>query len=232
MRKNFCLTEQVALDKKGINVNSTNEETDSNSSDPSLLGFYMSFGDLMVILCCFFVLMHSISRVDTGSFEKIRTQFTGTVKGSLVDLHRRIRKVSRSLKDVSISLDSDGLRINLETAALFEVRSAVLRRGALAPLDRILAIVKNTRYQLDVEGHTDDQNLYHKKGGLVETNWSLSGLRASTVVHHLLQLGFDEKRIRIVGYASNRPRIKVARKKGASLDRARQANRRVSLLIH
>lgn len=203
--------------------------------DPEQLGassFYMSFGDLMVILCCFFVLIHSISKVDVGSFERVRTELTGVSAGSLVELAEDLKEIAKTIEDVNISYDSDGVRINMETTALFEVSSAVVREDGLVPLGPILMRVKGTKYILDVEGHTDDQGLYRYRDKLLETNWSLSGLRASSVVHHLIKLGFSEDRLRIVGYAATRPKVSVSGIEGDELDRARAANRRVSILVH
>lgn len=194
--------------------------------------FYMSFGDLMVILCCFFVLMHSISKVDKGSFERLRTEFTGSSENSLVELAETLTDMTKDMKEVSISFDKDGVRINMESAALFESSSAVLKSGALVQLKPIIEELKATSYTIDVEGHTDDQGLYRYRDKLLETNWSLSGLRASTVVHHLLEMGLQEDRLRIIGYASNHPAIPVTGKEGDELEKARAANRRVSLLVH
>lgn len=194
--------------------------------------FYMSFGDLMVILCCFFVLMHSISKVDKGSFERLRTEFTGNSENSLVELSETLTEMTKDMKEISVSFDADGVRINMESAALFESSSAILKGGALTQLKPIIQKLLSTDYIIDVEGHTDDQGLYRYRDKLLETNWSLSGLRASTVVHHLLEMGLQENRLRIIGYASNHPAISISGKEGDELEKARAANRRVSLLVH
>ena len=41
--------------------------------EKGLDSFYVSFGDLMVILCVFFVMLLSMSKIDVGSFEKIKS---------------------------------------------------------------------------------------------------------------------------------------------------------------
>ncbi|MFK7824076.1 MAG: flagellar motor protein MotB [Oligoflexales bacterium] len=208
------------------------ELVDRDREELGASSFYMSFGDLMVILCCFFVLIHSISKVDVGSFERVRTELTGVSAGSLVELADDLKDIAKDIKDVNISYDSDGVRINMETTALFEVSSAIVREDGLAPLGPILSRIKGTKYILDVEGHTDDQGLYRYREKLLETNWSLSGLRASSVLHHLIAFGFEENRLRIVGYAATRPKVSIAGKKDKRLEQARAANRRVSILVH
>ena len=180
-----------------------------SSQDEAAQIFYMSFGDLMVILCCFFVIIHSMSQVDRGSFERIRTEFTGNSAGSLVSLEKELQEIAVNIPKVNITYDKDGVRINMDSAALFESGSAVLKDGALDDLEQILLHVRETQYTVDIEGHTDDLNFYRQtEEGLIETNWSLSGARASTVVLHLLGLGFAEGRVRIIGYAANRPKVK------------------------
>ena len=192
--------------------------------------FYLSFSDLMVLLCVFFIMLVSISKIETFSFEQIKTSFTGSTRGTLAALGKKLRGMSKH-KGVKISLDKDGLRLNLDVAALFKTASATLKKGGLRKIDPLLREIKKTNYTIDVEGHTDDRRLFHVTKGNIETNWSLSGRRASTVVLYLRRKGFAKKRLRVVGYASNRPIISTARKKGRALARARAQNRRVSLLV-
>jgi len=127
------------------------------------------------------------------------------------------------------------VRLDLDTGALFDTASARLKPNALDPLLPLLEIVSNSKYTIDVEGHTDDQSLYrfYSIDGerTLETNWSLSGRRASSVIHHLLEIGFEHHRVRLVGYASTRPLQETKGKKGEDLLNARSENRRVSLLI-
>ncbi len=193
--------------------------------------FYLSFSDLMVLLCVFFIMLVSISKIETFSFEKIKTSFTGSTRGTLEELGKKLQGMSQH-KGVRISLDKDGLRLDLEVTALFQTASATLKKNALRKIDLLLKEIRKTNYKIDVEGHTDDRNLYYvKKDNSIETNWSLSGRRASTVVLYLRKKGFAKKRLRVVGYASNKPITNIAGKSGRALARARAQNRRVSLLV-
>ena len=193
--------------------------------------FYLSFSDLMVLLCVFFIMLISISKIETFSFEQIKTSFSGSTRGTLAELGKKLKGMSKR-QGIKISLDKDGLRLNLEVAALFKTASATLKKGALRKIDPLLREIRKTNYTIDVEGHTDDRNLFYvKKDNSVETNWSLSGRRASTVVLYLMRKGFAKKRLRVVGYASNKPIVSIASKKGRRLAQARAQNRRVSLLV-
>ena len=206
------------------------EEGDSNP-------FYISLSDLMTLLCVFFIMLISISKIDIGSFEQVRTGFTGSNKGTLVELAANLKTIVEKdpgIPGVKVRLAKDGVRLDLDTAALFDTGSAALKNNALAPLAPILKVLQKTKYSIDVEGHTDDVPLYHKdkQKEEIETNWSLSGRRASSVVHHLLAFGFHEKMVRIVGYADTMPIADPTKKQGKDLEMARSENRRVSLLIH
>ena len=193
--------------------------------------FYLSFSDLMVLLCVFFIMLISISKIETFSFEQIKTSFTGSTRDTLKELEEKLQGMSKQ-KGVEISLDKDGLRLNLAVATLFKTASATMRKNALRKIDPLLKEIRKTDYMIDVEGHTDDRNLYYvKKDNSVETNWSLSGRRASTVVLYMRRKGFAKKRLRVVGYASNKPITSIAGKTGRALARARAQNRRVSLLV-
>ena len=60
----------------------TRVDTESGSLSP----FYVSFSDLMVLLCVFFVMLLGMSKIDTGTFEKLKAGFSGTDKGTLMEL--------------------------------------------------------------------------------------------------------------------------------------------------
>ncbi|MDE3269155.1 MAG: OmpA family protein [Pseudomonadota bacterium] len=193
--------------------------------------FYLSFSDLMVLLCVFFIMLISISKIDTFPFEQIKTTLTGSSKDTLVALAEKLQTLAKD-KGVAVHLDKDGIRLNLEVAALFETASARLKRHALRRIHPLLQEIRRSKYNIDVEGHTDDRSFYAvSTDGDIETNWSLSGKRASTVVRYLMRLGFNKKRLRVVGYASNKPISDIANKTGLKLAQARAQNRRVSLLV-
>lgn len=210
----------------------------SDTQENALSSFYVSLADLMTLLLVFFLMLVSMSKIDTGSYEVIRSGFRGSTKGTLVELAARLRKMVEEkpgIPGVKVHMAPDGVRLDLDTGALFETGKASLRPGALEPIMPLLAEVLATAYMIDVEGHTDDVTLhrYYKVDDErnLETNWSLSGRRASSVVHHLLEMGFKEPRLRLVGYASTRPLASTEGKSNEDLARARAENRRVSLLV-
>ena len=197
--------------------------------------FFISLSDLMILLCVFFIMIVSVSKVEQGSFEKVRTAFQGPSKDTLVALTERLDQIITErpgIPGVQVRLAPDGVRLDLDTAALFDIASSVIRPGSLERFEPLWPLILATSYRIDVEGHSDDQPFFRRSGLEVETNWSLSGRRASSVLHRLREVGFGPERLRIVGYADTRPKLSVQGLEGEELDRARAENRRVSILIH
>jgi chemotaxis protein MotB len=202
--------------------------------DEGLDSFYISFGDLMVILCVFLVMLLTMSKIDIGSFEKIKSVMTGRTNDTLVELTSSLKKIvegTPGIPGATVHLAKDGVRVDLDTAVLFAPGSAVIKDDAMASLEPLLKEIIKTKYHIDVEGHTDDVPYYRVVDGETETNWSLSGKRAGSVILHLRSMGFASGRLRAVGYADTRPVVDIKGKTGAELENARARNRRVSLLI-
>lgn len=212
----------------------TLDELTAEPDEGGIDSFYISFGDVMVILCVFLLMLLSMSKIDIGSFEKIKSVMTGRTDNTLVELAAVLKEIiegTPGIPGASVHLANDGVRVHLDTAVLFAPGSAVIKSDALESLAPLLNEILETEYRIDVEGHTDDVPYYRVVDGEVETNWSLSGKRASSVILHLRSLGFSPDRLRAVGYADTRPLVKVSGKTGAELENARARNRRVSLLI-
>ena len=210
------------------------EQLSVEEDEGGLDSFYISFGDLMVILCVFFVMLLTMSKIDIGSFEKIKSVMTGTTDNTLVELTGSLKDIiegTPGIPGASVHLAKDGVRVDLDTGVLFPPGRAVIKGEALDSIEPLLREILKTDYLIDVEGHTDDVPYYRVIDGETETNWSLSGKRASSVILHLQTLGFSSLRLRAVGYAHTRSVVDVNGKTGFELEQARARNRRVSLLI-
>lgn len=191
----------------------------------------ISYADLMTTVAVFFVMLLSMSDIRTGKFDQLRSGFSGNNSGTLVELAQDLNRIVGKSEGVSIYVADDGVRMDLDSAALFDTGKAVLRDNSLGRLDPVFRRLLKTSYRLDIEGHTDDRGFYERFGEEIATNWSLSGRRASSVALYLLDFGFDESRLRIVGYAANRPKFTVDGLRGSRLDAARSGNRRVTILV-
>lgn len=159
---------------------------------------------------------------------------TGKTDNTLVELTTSLNEIiegTPGIPGASVHLAKDGVRVDLDTGVLFAPGKAVIKDEALNAIAPLLKEILKTDYLIDVEGHTDDVPLYKRKGDEIETNWSLSGKRASSVILHLRSYGFTASRLRAVGYAHTRAVVNIKGKIGAERENARARNRRVSLLI-
>lgn len=212
----------------------TLDQLTTEVDDGGIDSFYISFGDVMVILCVFLLMLLSMSKIDIGSFERIKSIMTGRTDNTLVELADSLKHIvegTPGIPGASVQLANDGVRVDLDTAVLFAPGSAVVKDDALASLAPLVTQILETEYRVDVEGHTDDVPYYRIVDGETDTNWSLSGKRAGSVILYLRSLGFSPDRLRAVGYADTRPVVAVSGITGAELENARARNRRVSLLI-
>lgn len=113
--------------------------------------------------------------------------------------------LSSALNDNLISLETrqDRVLIRINEQASFASAGASLKPGFVPVLDRIANALADINAQFVVAGHTDDVPL---RAGLYRSNWDLSGARATSVVHALLQHpGLNADQFRIEAYADTQP---------------------------
>lgn len=124
----------------------------------------------------------------------------------------------------SLRHDALGVRMSLAASSFFPSGSAKLKREALPTLDKIGSILKDLRYKLLIEGHTDDQPL--SKESPFESNWELSSARATQVIRYFEKLhGISPKRMAAMSYADQKPIVPN------NSEENRAKNRRIEILI-
>jgi chemotaxis protein MotB len=145
------------------------------------------------------------------------------------DLERIHKELEQTLSNqvathtVSIHMGRDGLVISLREAGFFTSGSASPKPESLPTLRQIAAALGQTRYDLRVEGHTDNIPIHT---GEFDSNWELSTARATRIARLFLDFkALPPDRISAAGYAQFHP--------VASNDTAegRSENRRVDLVV-
>jgi chemotaxis protein MotB len=127
-------------------------------------------------------------------------------------------KVTHDERGLVISLASDAFfgpasaRINIE-----ETRDILLRLGTFLASDEL----RGRKFR--IEGHTDQVDV--DPAGPWESNWELSTARSINVLHYLADIGVDEQRFQVAGFADTMP---VATNDTAE---GRAYNRRVDIII-
>ncbi len=119
--------------------------------------------------------------------------------------------------------DAVGVRIQLAAAKIFLSGSADLINGATSSLDKLGAILRDSKRKIIVEGHTDDEPIRTSR---FPSNWDLSAARATKIVRYLNSRGkIPASRFTVVAYADQRP----AHPNTSEENRAK--NRRIEILL-
>jgi chemotaxis protein MotB len=210
----------------------------------------VTFGDIMTLLMCFFVLLLSFSSMEAERFKivagQIRNAFgvertlqhteipAGTsVVGSSYGQATETKAILFEQIDalvgrrrleavVALELEKDGVRLDMRDALLFEPGSAALRDEAKPILDEVAEIMRLYGGRADVRGHTDDRPVL---GDHFESAWELSAARSAAVVRHIARSGIPEAHLTLSAFGASRPRSENYTEEG------RRKNRRVEIMI-
>jgi chemotaxis protein MotB len=127
-------------------------------------------------------------------------------------------RITHDERGLVISLASDSFfapasaRINIE-----ETRDILIRLGGMLNSDEL------SGRKFRIEGHTDSVDV--DPNGPWESNWELSTARAISVLHYLTDIGVDEKRFQVAGFADTMPIATNDTPEG------RAYNRRVDIIV-
>ena len=123
---------------------------------------------------------------------------------------------------VRVSQTSKGVDIEINASLLFASGDATLSPDSRRALQAIARVLKDQRYDLEVDGYTDDQPI---KSKFYPSNWELSAVRAGSVARELGDDGIPDDRLKVVGYGSNQPLSPNDTPEG------RARNRRVEIMV-
>lgn len=217
----------------------------SGGSDSSLR-WIVTYADMISLLMVLFLLLFSASQVQKEKLLAIseamrralhKDASTGASVGSALlstPGQRSVTSVSEALEEairamgldrsVSISTDERGTTLAVVDSIFFKPGSADLNVSSLRLLKEVAQFCKETKADLRVEGHTDNQPIENKNS--VRSNWQLSALRATNVVEFFIrEVGIDPRKISATGYADSRPLVPNT----TTENRAR--NRRIEIIL-
>jgi len=178
------------------------------------------------------VLFEKVPAVDSGTGGRLNDRgpvepFSESADNRLARIYDLSRQAvdADSIRDIArVDLAPDKtVRIILTGDLLFDSGRAELKDSARQALMRIIPLVAQTPYMINVVGHTDDLPIRTPE---FPSNWELSLFRASRVAHFLMQeTRLDENRFYVSGYGSTLP---VA---ANDTPEHRAANRRVEIIL-
>ena len=187
-----------------------------------------------------FALLISFSKPNKQKFDNVVNGMVETPKyqtkkeDGLKELAQKIKKEIRKKKlekSAMVKLDADGLAIELKDRLVFRSGSAKPSKSLQKEAAKVMKIISKSpkKYQITIEGHTDDAPLVgHRK---YSSNWDLSAARGISLLNHFASKGVNRSRMRVVAYADTRPKFPIQGLKGKRLRQARSGNRRVVIRI-
>jgi chemotaxis protein MotB len=194
----------------------------------------LPYVDVVSLLLAFLILALAMSKVNLHKFEMLSAALSHkSPPPSLDALKDKIDQMieARGLAgQVKTVVDDEGLRMELKNALLFESGQADITVPGRAAIDRVVSLLPtvDSRYQIAIEGHTDDAPIHTAR---FDSNWDLSSARAINVLKSFTAAGVTPQRLSAQGYADTRPAV-PPHGDGAVLAHARSENRRVVIRIH
>ncbi|MFC1490706.1 flagellar motor protein MotB [Candidatus Latescibacterota bacterium] len=223
-------------------------EKDSTGMVPA---YMLTYGDMMTLLLCFFVLLISISTMEVEKLKMAAASLKGAlsalpfqervVPSPIVPMRpakgaerkgrrsRAIAKLKKVIREnklekiIKVDEDAQGIHITIGDPALFDSGRAVIKETILPVLNQIVEVVHTGEEIIRVEGHTDNIPIHNAE---YDDNWELSIARSLSVIRYIrAQERIDPKRLRPVGCAEFHPVESNNTAEGRAL------NRRVEIFI-
>lgn len=210
----------------------------------------VSYSDLVTLLFAFFVVMYSVSQVNSEKYRVLASTLSQTFAGEVpanvqaqqplreseayndtppaLDTAAIAHQLQNSLlqrlaaEDIAVRATQDWVEIDLNANLLFDSASAEPNAEARQIFADVAAVLAQLPNPVEVSGHTDDRPINNAQ---FASNWELSSARATAVVHLLATGGLDPRRLAAVGYGEFRPVAPNSDEQG------RAQNRRVVLTV-
>jgi chemotaxis protein MotB len=210
----------------------------------------VTFGDMMSLLLCFFVLLLSFSTTEVVKFK----QAAGSLKEAfgmmktdpdhqmpqgdkmiatqvdlppalmaLVAIRAKAQKLTKNHAKLEMESGADWMRVKVPGDTLFDSGQTELKPEAHPLLDAIGDLINEYQGQVLIEGHTDNAL---PRSGEAMANYQLGANRAISVMQYLIvHNSIDKKNLVPMSFADTKPRETNA------LEEGRARNRRVEFVF-
>lgn len=177
----------------------------------------------------------SVSTKQQAAASEQRVQNSLSKQQARVQERQQLKEVAEKLKqdiqntgragNTTVSYESDGVHLNLDSSILFNSGSADLSDAVKQMLDKLVPDLKQVSSNpVIVAGYTD--NVPVSKRSKYASNWELSSARAVTVMRYFVSKGaISESNVSVQAYAENKP------KASNDTDEGKAQNRRVEIII-
>ncbi|MGM0443811.1 MAG: OmpA family protein [Fibrobacterota bacterium] len=195
--------------------------------------YMATYGDMMTLLLCFFVLLLSMSEVNPKKFDIAASSFQNALNGVLesmptVAIHqevlrprlggdaqnkrmaadaamkmRQIVKKENMDDAVKVKVTEKGVGIRINDPVSFDPGSAVLKDQFKELLVKMLSVIEELPKE-QIRVEGHTDNV-PINSSRYPSNWELSSARATRVVRYLYRKGMDPSKMSAVGYGQYRP---------------------------
>ena len=205
------------------------DEEDCEVCTPFDQDWIFTYGDLVTLLLCFFILLFSTCKYQTMKFKSLAasfkplpagTPFMNEGKDSIIEQIAQQIEESELGDDTNISIQEKGVVVSFKASAYFKEDSANLSPKAIKEMTRFSKLIFLLPNKIQIEGHT--QKKISKNWG---STWELAGARASKVARFLIENGLDPTKITVKSFGSTRPRFREVSPKQKML------NNRVEVVV-
>ena len=206
------------------------DEEDCEVCKPFDQEWIFTYGDLVTLLFCFFVLLVSLCKTDVEKIKQISASFKENPPGSpfvFTGQSSNLDKAAQQLEkldvpdDVEINASNKGGEVTFRRTVSFEQGSIEISEKAIKAMKKMLPIIGQMQNDIEISGHTDDTDINNR----FPSNWEMSVARASAIAGFLEANKIAPKRMQVVGYGDSRPRF------NADTAYKRALNRRVDILL-
>ena len=166
------------------------DEEDCEVCIPFDQEWIFTYGDLVTLLLCFFILLFSMCRTDIEKSRQISESFKSMPPGSrfiFSGQSSNLDKASKELDqldvpdDVSINASKAGLEVTFSKTVAFEQGSVSISEKAKKTLIKMMPIIGQLQNNIEISGHTDESDANQK----YPSNWELSVALASVIAAFL-----------------------------------------------
>jgi chemotaxis protein MotB len=171
---------------------------------------------MMVVFVMFAVLfIYSLSKRDIAnafripnatkveaSRQEVRQEITPE---QLSEMSRRLRQDTRP-DQISVAIDKEqSIKVSASDSLFFDLGKADIKPEAIKFLRNVAEIVKKTKTNISIEGHTDSFPIHSPA---FATNWELSVIRAVNIARFLIEEnGIEPERFTVAGHSLYKPAV-------------------------
>lgn len=201
--------------------------------DVNTNGWMDTYADTITLLLTFFILLYSISAVDSEKLKQLNHALQSSLKGNtevsevkdIKDLEVKTKepesgnteyedlakKLNNTIEKngltevIKLRKEDRGIVLQLDETILFEPGKADLKENNKEVLETITTIINEHDNDVLIEGHTDNVPMSNKE---FASNWELSAARAlSAVTYFVHDKQIDPMRFSVKGYGEYKPLV-------------------------